>query len=614
MARSVPLRHSLLVRLLAASVLIALCSIGATAWLAVQTTTRAIQQAQGQALSDDVTIYDTLAGYAATHSSWAGVGPTLQKLTRNTGRQITLTDQERVLIAGAAAAPGSLPRKESAVVDALHIDTALQPSTDSRIDSRVVGPYRLTPTKRVAQQEIATRTLECLTKAIGYPVANIGRKYGTPDRAPSIAFQDLAGYISIQTELVKIDPVALEKMRSSCGVQRLAEPERTEARALTSLTASVATCLKKRKRRLPSLTLPYDIKYSPADKFTTDRTVQNCLNDARREQFRAYVAPPVLLFVRSPGGVSQPRFDLSGANAIRIVGVATLVLLITVAVTVLVGARLVRPLRALTAEVQGPDGDHRRRSVTGKDEIGLLATALNNLTERRERADEQRTAMVSDVAHELRTPLTNIRSWLEAMEDGLATTASDPALNAALLREALQLQVIIDDLQDLAVADASGLRLSVERMSVGELVAQVITAHGGSADVGGVRLTADATAGLEVVADPVRLRQALSNLVSNAIRYTPSEGSVSLVARRDGDEVSIMVVDDGAGIAAEDLPHVFDRFWRADRSRSRDTGGSGLGLAIVRQIVEAHGGSVRATSVVGHGSCFILRLPAQPNA
>jgi two-component system sensor histidine kinase BaeS len=247
--------------------------------------------------------------------------------------------------------------------------------------------------------------------------------------------------------------------------------------------------------------------------------------------------------------------------------------------------------------------------VTGKDEIGVLAVALNSLAERRERAEEQRTAMVSDVAHELRTPLTNIRSWLEAIEDGLATPVSDPALTGALLREALQLQAIIDDLQDLAVADAAGLRLTPETVPVADMLQQVIRAHGGGAEAGGVKLTADAPGRLEVTADPVRVRQALGNLVSNAIRYTPAGGNVSLVARREGAEVVISVVDDGTGIAAADLPHVFDRFWRADRSRSRATGGSGLGLAIVRQIAQAHGGSVTARSVEGRGSVFVLRLP-----
>jgi two-component system sensor histidine kinase BaeS len=321
------------------------------------------------------------------------------------------------------------------------------------------------------------------------------------------------------------------------------------------------------------------------------------------------VAPAALLFVQSPGGVSQTRFNLSGGNLARIVGVAALVLLITVVVTVLAGARLVRPLRALTAAAKRPAEQHARMPVTGKDEIGVLAVALNHLAERRERAEQQRTAMVSDVAHELRTPLTNIRSWLEAIEDGLATPESDPALTAALLREALQLQAIIDDLQDLAVADAAGLRLSPERVPVAELLAQVVTAHGSSAEAGSVRLTVDVPGSLVVTADPVRLRQALGNLVSNAIRYTPPAGSVALAARLGAGEVVFTVRDDGAGIAAEDLPLVFDRFWRADRSRSRDTGGSGLGLAIVRQIAEAHGGSIDVESAIGSGTCFTLRLP-----
>ena len=596
LARSVPLRRSLLVRLLAVSVLIAVCSIAATAWLAAQTTTRAIQQAQGQALSSDVMIYDTLVGYAATHPTWDGVEPVVQKLARSTGRQITLTTRDRVPIAGTTTA-GSLPLKESAVVDPLHTDAALQPSTASGIDPRVIGPYRLTPAKRKAQQALALKTMQCFLKREEVP-AELSR----------YLVQDLAGYITLGSKFGQGD----KKTLAYCGVAPLAEPGPAEAKALSDLTTLVDTCLKRREHRRIALTLPFDTVYVPSQRFSTDDTVQDCMDASRREQFRAYVAPAALLFARSPGGVSQTRFDLSRGNLARIVGVALLVLVVTVVVTVVVGARLVRPLRVLTEAAQRPSGVHPRMPVVGRDEIGVLAVALNSLAERRELADEQRTALVSDVAHELRTPLTNIRSWLEALEDGLASAASDPALVAALLREAVQLQVIIDDLQDLAVADAAGLRLVPEVVGVGEVLDQVITAHGGSAEVGGVRLTADASVGLVVSADPVRLRQALSNLVSNAVRYTPAEGSVSLVARREGGDVVIMVVDDGVGMAVEDLPHVFDRFWRADRSRSRDTGGSGLGLAIVRQIVEAHGGSVAVSSVLGHGSCFTLRLPVQP--
>jgi two-component system sensor histidine kinase BaeS len=598
MGRNVPLRRSLLIRLLSVSVLIALCSIAATAWLAVQSTTRAIQQAQGQALSSDVRIYDTLLGYAATHPTWDGVGPTVQKLAASTGRQITLTLPDRLPIAGSTA-PGAtigpLPQEESAVIDPLRTDAALQPDADGRIDPRVVGPYRLSQAERQEQEAIAVKTLDCLTKGQSLPI-----------ESRPLAIQDLAGYISTS---IPNDPELIARYAEICGIPRLAVAGPAETKALTALTRSVDRCLKSRRHDVVKLTVVIDAQSRPTQRRNLDRTTQDCLDSSRRKQFRSYVAPAALLFVRSPGGVSQPSFDLSGANVTRIVGVAALVLLITVAVTVLVGARLVRPLRALTAAAQDPTGHHARVPVTGRDEIGVLAMALNSLSERRERAEEQRTAMVSDVAHELRTPLTNIRSWLEAVQDGLATVASDPALTAALLREALQLQAIIDDLQDLAAADAAGLRLSPEPVPVAEMLTQVITAHGVSAEAAGVQLTADADDQLEVSADPVRLRQALGNLVSNAIRYTPQGGSVSLVARRDGEEAVISVVDDGTGIAPADLPYVFDRFWRPDRSRSRETGGSGLGLAIVRQIAEAHAGSVTATSVDGRGSRFDLRLP-----
>ena len=609
-AGSIPLRRSLLVRLLAASVLIALCSIAATAWLAVQTTTRVIQQEQGQALSDDAKIYDELVGYAATHSSWAGVEPTLTRLATRTGRRITLTTKQRVPIAGLDSSAEPLPQNESAVIDALHTDPGLQPGSDTRIDPRVRGPYRLNVAGVLKQWTIAVKVIDCLN-------SNSGGGYQVT------AVQDLSGYLSFRFDYSKLIRTVKPDFDGElafplvkCGARNLTAPSAAETRALEQLTTSLLTCLKARGQNPGPLARPLIgadgsllvDRSQPTLSFPAGSMSQRCLEAAKRRQFRSYAAPPALVFVRSPVGVPPARFTFSGANLARIGGVAVGVLAITIAVTVLLGARLVRPLRALTLAAQHPNESHPRVPVSGRDEIGLLATALNTMTERRERADEQRTALVSDVAHELRTPLTNIRSWLEAVQDGLATPASDPALTGALLREALQLQAIIDDLQDLAVADAAGLRLSLEPVAVGELLAQVISAHGPQAESAGVRLTADATERLSVRADPVRLRQALGNLVANAIRYAPG-GRISLVARNEGEEVVISVVDDGVGIAAEELPHVFDRFWRADRSRSRDSGGSGLGLAIVRQIAEAHAGAVTVTSIVGRGSSFVLRLP-----
>lgn len=266
-----------------------------------------------------------------------------------------------------------------------------------------------------------------------------------------------------------------------------------------------------------------------------------------------------------------------------------------------------RPLRALTAAAQQPPELHVRVPVTTRDETGILAAAFNDLSERRERLEAQRKAMVSDIAHELRSPLTNIRGWLEVTRDGVVDP--DPALLASLHEESLVLQRVIDDLQDLAAADAGTLRLHREPVRCDELLQQVAAAYRVTAPA---ELRTRAEDELWLDADPVRMRQALGNLVSNALRHTPPDGTVTLAARRDGDDVLLEVADTGSGIAPEDLPHVFDRFWRAEKSRSRRTGGSGLGLPIVRHLVAAHGGTVDVASEPGKGSVFTLRLPGGP--
>ncbi len=333
-----------------------------------------------------------------------------------------------------------------------------------------------------------------------------------------------------------------------------------------------------------------------------------------REQLAPYVSSPALLFITSPDGSrSTPGFSLSGANTARLAGLAAAVLAVTVAVTALAAARLTRPLRALTAATRRMTTGEASEPVPAKvsrsaGEISQLATAFNDMAAHRKALEEQRKAMVSDVAHELRTPLSNIRGWLEAAEDGVVET--DPALVTSLLEEALLLQHIVDDLQDLAAADAGTLRLRREPVRAAEIAEQVAAAHQARADAAGVRLRATVLGDPRVMADPLRLRQAIGNLVSNAIRHTPEGGSVRITCRGTGDEVLIEVADTGTGIAAAELPHVFDRFWRADKSRTRATGGSGLGLSIVRKLAEAHEGAVTAESVLGKGSLFTVRLPS----
>ncbi|WP_433316819.1 HAMP domain-containing sensor histidine kinase [Micromonospora sp. CA-269861] len=609
MSREVPLRRSLLLRLLALAVLIAIGSIAATAWLAVRTTTGAIRQEQGQALADDARIYDTLLAYAATHPNWDGVDAALRPLARDVGRRIALTTDSGAPIADSAPDAGPLPTTSSAIVDALAVDTALTPGTappssgdggTSRIDARTTGPYLLPPEERTALRGRAAEAVQCLRLRAQIDATVVDGPTGRP---------------RIETPGADLDSAVCAQLRDD-----LATRTATEGKALAQLNALVNTCLA--RRRLPAVQVDLDWTWTrqPAASAPDSRTaaavdqehnraISACVGTSRREQLLPYVAPAATLFVTDPGGRPSTTFDLSPANQTRIVAVAGLVLLVTIGFTVLAGIRLTRPLHALTGAAQRMrDGDGSARvRVTGRDEIARLAEVFNAMAERRERLEQLRRAMVSDIAHEMRTPVSNIRGWLEAVEDGVA--APDRRLLSSLLEEATLLQHVITDLQDLAEADAGALRLHREQVYLTDLLAQVAEAHRAQADRVGVTIAVRTEADPQVDADPVRLRQAVGNLVANAVRHTPSGGRVTISASATDTEVVVSVTDTGSGISAEDLPRVFDRFWRAEKSRSRQTGGSGLGLAIVRQLTEAHGGTVSAISTPARGSTFTLHLP-----
>ncbi|WP_046727472.1 HAMP domain-containing sensor histidine kinase [Streptomyces humi] len=611
MTPRIPWRKRLLVRLLFASVLIAVCSVAATAWLAVTTTTSALEEEQGQDLAADNKILAELSGYAADHPDWAGVGRTVRTLAAKTGRRIALTTADRTLIADSAPHDTPLPPRPAAAVDPLHTDTYTEFGAQlSGIDPRAVGPYRLTTTERDGLDAVAKKVQSCFDR-VGAPTT----VRHTPAGRPYLVVDDGTDsflYRKSDCGAVFGDPAA--EMNNV-----LAHPTRTEDKALAGLTDLVRPCLRAKDMDLGSeLSLTYDTTgRNPVSggflvtrkdvRSRSDQTAKNCVTAARRTQLEPYVAPAAELFL-GIGDQAAPRFDMSPANKARIVGAAGLVLAVTVAVTAVVATRLVRPLRALTLAAQQPPELHVRAPVRTRDETGLLAEAFNDLTERRERLEEQRRAMVSDIAHELRSPLTNIRGWLEVTRDGVVDP--DPALLGSLHEEALVLQRIIDDLQDLAAADAGTLRVHREPVRAADLIDQVAAAHRVAADAAGVALLTDADGTAWLFADPVRMRQALGNLVSNAIRHTPADGTVTLTARHDGGDIVLTVTDTGQGIAAEDLPHVFERFWRAEKSRSRRTGGSGLGLPIVRHLVAAHDGTAEAESEPGEGARFTLRLPA----
>lgn len=332
-----------------------------------------------------------------------------------------------------------------------------------------------------------------------------------------------------------------------------------------------------------------------------------CYARARRAQLRPYVAPRALLYIGGTGGAAATSLDLTGSHRRRILGVALIIVLLTVAVTALAARRLVRPLRqVIGAAERMTAGDNAARvDIAGQDEVARLGQAFNDMAARREVLEAQRTAMVNDIAHELRTPVSNIRGWLEATQDGLAVP--DDEFIASLLEEATLLTRLIEDLTDLSTADAGELRLHPEPVELREIAEQAAAGMRPSAAQAGVALEVDADGELE--ADPVRLRQLLGNLLSNAIRHSPPGATVRVHSRRAETFIEVSVIDDGDGIAPEDLDRIFDRFWRAEQSRGRAGGGSGLGLAIVRRLAEAHGGSITVQSTVGQGSTFTVRLP-----
>jgi two-component system, OmpR family, sensor kinase len=278
---------------------------------------------------------------------------------------------------------------------------------------------------------------------------------------------------------------------------------------------------------------------------------------------------------------------------------------------------LTAPLQRLSAAARGiAQRDFSRRvQPEGSAELVEVALAFNEMAAALDESEQQRKNMVADVAHELRTPLAVLQGNLQALLDDLYPL--DKAEVSRLYDETRLLSRLVDDLRDLALADAGQLGLNLGAVDAVALVSDVGESLGLAADAQEVALKLELEEDLPpVLADSDRLAQVLRNLVTNALRYTPPGGTITLSARRDGAFLRLAVADTGEGIAPEDLVRVFDRFWRADRSRSRDggtkglgEGGSGLGLAIAQSLVRAHGGKVWVESVRGVGSTFNAVIP-----
>jgi signal transduction histidine kinase len=272
---------------------------------------------------------------------------------------------------------------------------------------------------------------------------------------------------------------------------------------------------------------------------------------------------------------------------------------------------MTQPLRDMAAAVRRMEvGDYTSRVHThSRDEVGQLATAFNRMSAELELLERSRRDLVANVSHELKTPITAIRAHLENLADGIEKP--DRETMQVMLGQTERLGRLVDQLLDLSKLESGEVPLQLEPMPLAPVVDQVLSEFSVGRAVTDVSLVAEVPDDLVVEADRERIHQVVFNLVDNAVRFTPPGGAVTIRAWSEGDRVGVEVQDTGVGVAPEHLPRVFERFYRADPSRSRDDGGgTGIGLAIAHSIVEGHGGRIVAESEPGRGATFTFDLPA----
>jgi two-component system sensor histidine kinase BaeS len=277
---------------------------------------------------------------------------------------------------------------------------------------------------------------------------------------------------------------------------------------------------------------------------------------------------------------------------------------------IVLARNLTKPLRELTSATRAVAvGDlDQQVPVRSKDELGQLAEAFNQMNANLARSRDLRRQMTADIAHELRTPLSVILAHAEGIKDGVLPASEDTL--QVIHDETMRLSTIVEDLRTLSLAETGELGLTPRMVSPGELLKQVATAQSPRAKQREIKIDFDFELGLpEIEVDPDRIAQVLGNLMDNALRYTPNGGQITLSAGRTSNGVQLRVQDNGPGIEAEELSHIFNRFYRADKSRQRDDGGSGLGLAIAKSIVERHKGQIWAESKPGEGMTLVVEFP-----
>lgn len=354
-----------------------------------------------------------------------------------------------------------------------------------------------------------------------------------------------------------------------------------------------------------SVTLACILFFALISNYLVRRQFDSTFEGIEREFVKPLVPPPP-----EPPDVAGMRDERLMAVNISYAATGILGIMLAFVLSWYLADRISKPLSELTlATSHIAGGDYGRQvELKGGREVEELAEAFNSLSLSLERNETLRKNMIADVSHELRNPLAAQRGYLEALQDGVIDLKPEAvdvlAKNNALLAR------LVEDLQQLSLVDAGQIELDLMRVEVEEALRAAASGFGHDISDKGIALVMDVEAWIPAaLADPGRVSQVLGNLLANSIRYTPSGGRIALGAKRGGEGVIVSVCDSGPGVEAGELPFIFDRFHRTDRSRTRDTGGTGLGLSIAKGLVEAHGGRMWAESEPGRGTAVFFTLP-----
>ncbi|MHB8986640.1 MAG: sensor histidine kinase [Eubacteriales bacterium] len=315
-----------------------------------------------------------------------------------------------------------------------------------------------------------------------------------------------------------------------------------------------------------------------------------------------------LMLLNPHPGEWEQEFINSVSRAAVWAGIAAAILAMLLGI--LISSRLTGPLRTLSAGARRLSARELscRVPVLSKDEIGEVAASFNQMAESLERNEQLRRSLIADTAHELRTPLAILRGNLESLQEGVIQPS--PEMIMSLHDEVVRMTHLVNDLQDLSLAQAGELRLNRGAVKPGELVERISIPFSGEAANKDIHFQKSVAENLpDMVVDEDRIVQVLLNILGNALRYTPPGGTVELAVWQEQDRIAFSVRDSGPGIDRKELGSVFERFYRTDKSRSRAGGGAGLGLAIAKGLIEAHGGKIWAESAPGEGSRFTFTIP-----